>query len=212
MINTMQPARSSLLSRLVQPGNLITISGLVAILALATLRSVNVAIGPTLEAILLIYGYRIADELDGRVARLLGQSSVFGELLDLMVDRANDCILSALVLVTNPQLLWFVIGFFVLKIAPEHLLGRVLGIADHKQKSNTKFSKVYTLFHNVLILQFYLVVKTLFFISATGIFSIPYIEWVFISIVAIRSIYVLEMLSYIGNIATKISSTKSANL
>jgi CDP-diacylglycerol--glycerol-3-phosphate 3-phosphatidyltransferase len=81
--------------------NLITILRTVVALVLAMLAIVNVSVELAVAAYL---SYWIGDMLDGLSARLLGQETRFGAVLDIVSDRANCALCVAALLVLRPEM------------------------------------------------------------------------------------------------------------
>ena len=187
-----------LIEKLLHPSNLITLSGLIVFVIYIILLYLVKELEYWLSLILFLYGYALADILDGIIARKFNYTSFFGELFDLLVDRIKDGILAFTVLVLYPEWSVHIFIFIVFKIAPEVLWSRVLGSIDHKNKEKTNFSKIYSLFHNYYFLGFYCFIKTIFFMMILLNQPYNFIGYIFIGLILLRSLSILEFLNFIA--------------
>ena len=187
-----------LIRKLLRPGNLVTTSGLLVLGCFLWLKGTGRNPGPWIMAALYFYGYALSDILDGAVSRWTGTNDRFGELYDLTADRIKDNALTFAVLMWAPAWAWYMLPFMVLKLAPEVLWSRTIGARNHKQAADTSFSRIYTLFHNYIVLVIYTGTKTAFFGMVLLGFDIPVIAYLFLGLITTRFLSVFEFLAHLA--------------
>ena len=97
----------NILRALKKPSNLLTFSGLLSVLVYSVgALFLDVSWGPLWTTVLILYGYVLADILDGIVARKLKIDDNFGRMFDVMTDRMKDAMLSYAVIHFHPSLGW----------------------------------------------------------------------------------------------------------
>jgi phosphatidylglycerophosphate synthase len=123
----MRERGSALAQALLWPNNLVTLSRLVVVTMLVVLADQGVDLAGGLGIVLFALAYWLTDQLDGWLARRLNKASSFGEMLDLIVDRWCDTLLSLFLLRHAPQHTTAIMIFFLFRIAPEIVVSRFSG-------------------------------------------------------------------------------------
>jgi phosphatidylglycerophosphate synthase len=118
---------SALMSILAWPNNLVTLGRGVIVSALVGALAMDWRVDPVIGASVFVAAYFLSDYVDGWLARRLRKCSAFGETLDLLVDRWCDILLAAFLLRAAPAHAPALIGFLLLRIAPEVVIGRFTG-------------------------------------------------------------------------------------
>ncbi len=114
----------SVVSRLLEPANLVTLSRPVAVAIIAE-QMIHEPAATAASVWMLsafLFFYWVSDYLDGWVARRMGTTSVFGAKLDLFCDRICDFTVVFAILVVHGMDFWLPVLFYMLgRLAPEFL-------------------------------------------------------------------------------------------
>lgn len=116
---------------LLWPNNLVTMARAAIVAALVLPMFAGLRWPPLIASVIFITGFWAFDYLDGWLARRLGRCSSFGESLDLGIDRFCDVLMSAYLLTAQPQHVPAILVFLLLRIAPDILVARFVGLSSN---------------------------------------------------------------------------------
>jgi phosphatidylglycerophosphate synthase len=117
----------ALIKTLLWPNNLVTLSRMVVVTGLVAIANFGQHLPAFTGPILFVAAYWATDHIDGWLARRLNKTSLFGEALDLIVDRWCDVLIAVFLLRATPQHAAALTIFLLLRIAPEIVVGRYAG-------------------------------------------------------------------------------------
>ena len=95
----------------------------------------------------------ILDAFDGMAARKLNQSTNFGAVLDMVCDRASDCVILAMLGAMYPQWAWVFYGDILLDITSHWFqMYAALSSGEHHKAFKSRFSALNLYYGNKTVL------------------------------------------------------------